>query len=104
MEQDPEVIRLQVLGDPNLRAELRRARPELAAALEDPQRFAQLLYESHDRERRERAERHRQIQLLNADPFDPEAQAKIEEIIRQERVMENLQSAMEHNPEGNPPT
>ncbi|KXX77353.1 DNA damage-inducible protein 1 [Madurella mycetomatis] len=99
MEQDPEVIRLQVLGDPNLRAELRRARPELAAALEDPQGFAQLLYESHDRERRERAERHRQIQLLNADPFDPEAQAKIEEIIRQERVMENLQSAMEHNPE-----
>lgn len=100
IEQDPEVIRLQILGDPNLRGELSRSRPDLEAALEDPHSFARLYAESLERERRERAERHRQIQLLNADPFDPEAQAKIEEIIRQERVMENLQNAMEHNPEG----
>ncbi len=99
-EQDPELIRLQVLGDPNLRSELARQRPELAAALEDSPRFHQIWAQSYDRERRERAERHRQIQMLNADPFDVEAQAKIEEIIRQERVMENLQNAMEHNPEG----
>ncbi|KAK5651570.1 hypothetical protein OQA88_11935 [Cercophora sp. LCS_1] len=98
-EQDPELIRLQILGDPNLRAELNSRKPELGAALEDPVRFAQIFAQSYDRERRERAERHRQIQLLNADPFDVEAQAKIEEMIRQERVMENLQNAMEHNPE-----
>jgi DNA damage-inducible protein 1 len=98
--QDPEVIRLQILGDPNLQGELSRQRPELAAALTDPQRFARIWTESADRERRERAERHRQIQRLNADPFDIEAQARIEEMIRQERVMENLQNAMEHNPEG----
>lgn len=97
--QDPELIRLQILGDPRLRAEALRQQPQLAAALEDPQRFAQLFNESYDRERRERAERQRQIAALNADPFDIEAQAKIEEIIRQERVMENLQNAMEHNPE-----
>lgn len=103
VQQDPEMIRLQVMGDPNLRAELGRAQPELAAALDDPQRFAQLLYESHDRERREREERHRQIQILNADPFDPEKQAKIYELIRQNNVMENLQNAMEHNPEGKQP-
>jgi DNA damage-inducible protein 1 len=70
------------------------------AALEDPQRFARLFADSLDREQRERNERQRQIQLLNADPFDIDAQARIEEIIRQERVMENLQNAMEHNPEG----
>lgn len=98
-EQDPELIRLQILGDPNLRSELNRQRPELAAALEDPQRFAQIFAQSYDRERRERAMRHQQIQQLNEDPFNIEAQAKIEEIIRQERVMENLQNAMEHNPE-----
>jgi DNA damage-inducible protein 1 len=72
----------------------------LVAALEDPQAFARLFADSLNREQRERAERHRQIQLLNADPFDPEAQARIAEIIRQEQVMENLQNAMEHNPEG----
>jgi DNA damage-inducible protein 1 len=99
--QDPEVIRLQILGDPNLRAELGRSRPDLVAALEDPQRFARLFADSLDREQRERNERQRQIQLLNSDPFDIDAQARIEEIIRQERVMENLQNAMEHNPEGN---
>ncbi|KAK3688122.1 hypothetical protein B0T22DRAFT_145506 [Podospora appendiculata] len=99
MEQDPEMIRLQILGDPTLRSELTRQQPELAAALDDQQRFAQIFARSFDRERRERAERHRQIQRLNADPFDVEAQARIEEMIRQERVMENLQNAMEHNPE-----
>jgi DNA damage-inducible protein 1 len=100
LEQDPEVIRLQILGTAHLRAELARQQPELAAALEDPQRFAQIFNASFDRERRERQERQRMINRLNEDPFDVEAQAKIEEMIRQERVMENLQNAMEHNPEG----
>ncbi|KAF6837511.1 aspartyl protease [Colletotrichum musicola] len=97
--QDPELIRLQILGDPNLRAEATRQQPQLAAALEDPQRFAQLFSDSYDREQREREERQREIARLNEDPFDIDAQAKIEEMIRQERVMENLQNAMEHNPE-----
>ncbi|TQV98765.1 DNA damage-inducible v-SNARE binding protein Ddi1 [Cordyceps javanica] len=96
---DPEMIRLQVLGDPNLRQQLQRQHPELAAAVDDPARFAGILRESQDRERRERVERQRQIEQLNDDPFNVENQRKIEEMIRQERVMENLQNAMEHNPE-----
>jgi DNA damage-inducible protein 1 len=99
-QQDPELVRLQILGNPSLRAELTRQRPELAAAVDDPRQFGQIWAQSYDRERRERAARHQQIQMLNSDPFNPEAQAKIEEMIRQERVMENLQNAMEHNPEG----
>lgn len=98
--QDPELVRLQILGNAHLRAELANQQPEMAAALEDPQRFAQLFNASFDREQRERAERQQMIQRLNDDPFDVEAQARIEEMIRQERVMENLQNAMEHNPEG----
>lgn len=99
-DAEAETLRLRVLGDPNLRAQLESQAPQLASALNDPFRFAQLVHDANDRERRERAERQRQIEMLNADPFDPEAQGRIEEMIRQERVMENLQSAMEHNPEG----
>jgi DNA damage-inducible protein 1 len=100
VQQDPELIRLQILGNAQLRAELQRQQPEMANALEDPQRFAQMFNASFDRDRRERLERQQAIERLNEDPFDVEAQARIEEMIRQERVMENLQNAMEHNPEG----
>ncbi|EFX01048.1 DNA damage-inducible v-snare-binding protein [Grosmannia clavigera kw1407] len=98
-DPDPEMIRLQILGDPRLREEALRQQPQLATVLDDPQRFAQFFADNYERDRREQQERQRQIAQLNADPFDIEAQSRIEEIIRQERVMENLQNAMEHNPE-----
>ncbi|KAF7559657.1 hypothetical protein G7046_g4491 [Stylonectria norvegica] len=97
--QDPEVIRLQVLGDPALRQQLQRQHPELASAVDDAARFAQIFHNSQNREQQERAERQREIERLNEDPFNIENQRRIEEMIRQERVMENLQNAMEHNPE-----
>ncbi|KND92975.1 DNA damage-inducible protein 1 [Tolypocladium ophioglossoides CBS 100239] len=98
-DNDPELVRLQMLGDPALRQQLQRQHPELAAAVEDPARFAGILHDAQDRERRERLERQREIERLNDDPFNIDNQRKIEDMIRQERVMENLQNAMEHNPE-----
>lgn len=98
-QHDPETIRLRLLGDPNFRAEIERRHPQLASARNNPAEFARIFNHSADQERRQQAERQRQIAELNAAEFDPEAQAKIEEMIRQERVMENLQAAMEHNPE-----
>jgi DNA damage-inducible protein 1 len=99
-ENDTEMLRLQILGDPAVRQQLSRQHPELAAALEDPARFRRIFLDSQDRERREREMRQREIERLNEDPFNVENQTRIEEMIRQERVMENLQNAMEHNPEG----
>ncbi|PHH59230.1 hypothetical protein CDD81_3548 [Ophiocordyceps australis] len=98
-ENDPELLRLQLLGDPGLRQQLQQQHPELAAAVDDASRFSRILYQSQDRERRERLERQREIERLNDDPFNIENQRKIEDMIRQERVMENLQNAMEHTPE-----
>lgn len=101
-ENDPELIRLQIMGDPALRQQLQRQHPELASAVEDPARFGSIFRDSQDQERRDRRERQREIERLNEDPFNIENQRKIEDMIRQERVMENLQNAMEHNPEGKP--
>ncbi|QYS93479.1 DNA damage-inducible protein 1 [Trichoderma simmonsii] len=98
-ENDTEMLRLQILGDPAVRQQLSRQHPELAAAIEDPARFRRIFLDSQDRERREREMRQREIERLNEDPFNVENQRRIEEMIRQERVMENLQNAMEHNPE-----
>ncbi|KAG8993034.1 DNA damage-inducible protein 1 [Tulasnella sp. JGI-2019a] len=92
-ELDPEMMRLQFLGNPQLMQELRNTNPELADAVtnNDPQRFNQLLAEAG-------LER-RQIAEIERDPYNLEAQKKIEEAIRMQSVMENLQNAMEHSPE-----
>lgn len=47
----------------------------------------------------DRREEEYQRLLANADPFDPEAQRKIAEYIRQKNVEENFVNAIEHNPE-----
>lgn len=81
-------------------AQVREQRPALAEAINDPNRFkevwVEMIREDEDREQ----ERLEQMRLLNEDPFNVDAQRKIEEMIRQQSVQENLQFAYEHNPEG----
>ncbi|KAI9798754.1 MAG: DNA damage-inducible protein 1 [Piccolia ochrophora] len=96
---DPEVVRLNILGNPQARAELQRQNRELADAIEDPQRFRRIFMDLKRREVDNDRARQQEIARLNDDPFNPEAQAKIEELIRQENIMENLQHTLEYNPE-----
>jgi DNA damage-inducible protein 1 len=97
---DPEMIRLQILGDPRMLTEIRNQYPDLAAAVDNSEQFRNV-FQSMERQQAEaERNRYREISMLNDDPFNPENQAKIEELIRQEAVMENLQNALEHNPEG----
>jgi len=70
-----------------------------AAVRSNPERFAQLLRELSMRRASIEQQRLVEIERLNADPYDVEAQRKIEEAIRQEAVLENLEHALEYSPE-----
>ncbi|MCJ1393119.1 DNA damage-inducible protein 1 [Xylographa bjoerkii] len=99
VRDDAEILRLQALGNPIVMGQLRQHRPELADAVQSPEQFR----EAWDilKRQQESAEEEKELMIakLNADPFDVEAQAKIEEMIRENAVMQNLQSAMENTPE-----
>ncbi len=95
-----ETTRLQAVGDPAVLASLRSFDPRLADSVNDANHFHQV-WEGIQRQQNEiQAEKQRRLAMLEADPFNVDAQREIEEMIRQEQVTENLQSAMEHNPEG----
>ncbi|KAL5637169.1 hypothetical protein ACGC1H_000973 [Rhizoctonia solani] len=97
---DEEMMRLQLLGDPTLMRQLRENQPELAAAIQnDPQKFSELLRQHRERQREAELAQQREIAALNADPYDLEAQKRIEEAIRQQAVLENMEHAMEYSPE-----
>ena len=53
----------------------------------------------HTHREAEAKERQAEMELLSADPFDPEVQARIAERIRQAQVEENYQNAYEYMPE-----
>uniref|UniRef100_A0A3B3ZXQ8 Ubiquitin-like domain-containing protein n=1 Tax=Periophthalmus magnuspinnatus TaxID=409849 RepID=A0A3B3ZXQ8_9GOBI len=95
---DPALLQQMLLASPHELSLLKERNPPLAEALlsGDLERFTKVyLEQQQDRAKREQE----RIRLLTADPFDLEAQAKIEEDIRQNNVEENMTIAMEEAPE-----
>ncbi|KAJ3176185.1 DNA damage-inducible protein 1 [Geranomyces variabilis] len=96
-----ETIRQQILADPHMLRNLSSNNPELAqAAMNDPAAFQRMFIELENK-RRDIEEQQRQAEeaLANADPFDVEAQKRIEEAIRQQNISQNMENAMEYHPE-----
>lgn len=95
---DPSLLREMLLANPHELSLLKERNPPLAEALlsGDLERFTKVLLEQQQERARREQER---IRLLTADPFDLEAQAKIEEDIRQHNIEENMTIAMEEAPE-----
>ncbi|XP_027961520.1 protein DDI1 homolog 1 [Eumetopias jubatus] len=94
----PALIRSMLLSNPHDLSLLKEHNQPLAEALlsGNLETFSQVLMG----QQRERALREQErLRLFAADPFDLEAQAKIEEEIRQQNIEENMSIAMEEAPE-----
>ncbi|XVE80623.1 hypothetical protein DITRI_Ditri14bG0154000 [Diplodiscus trichospermus] len=86
----------------NLIGQLFQTDPELAQAIvgNDLNKLQDLLRVRHRQRSELRRQEEEELALLHADPFDIEAQKKIEAAIRQKGIDENWAAALEYNPEG----
>ncbi|SOV02611.1 related to DNA-damage inducible protein 2 [Ustilago sp. UG-2017a] len=95
-EQAAEEVRNRILSDPAALSMLRSNNPTLADSLQSPARFLSLLRAQQSQ--MEQANLNPGLQDIT-DEFDIDAQRRIEENIRQQRVLENLEHAIEYSPE-----
>merc|ERR1719228_222425 len=97
-EEDPATIREMLRANPDQMAMLKQNNPRLSEALEsgDLEAFAKVLKEQQDARK---AREQMRIRMMNADPFDMEAQRLIQQEIEQKNIDHNMELAMEASPE-----
>lgn len=76
-------------------------KPKLAEMIvtNNTEAIAAMLFEEKQNKLKIQRERNQEMMRLQANPFDPEAQKKIEEMINQERLDKIQQETMEYHPE-----
>lgn len=97
-EDDPAWIREMLAANPDQLALLKQNNPPLAEAFASGnlEEFARVLKQQQEARKEREALR---IRMMNADPFDLEAQRLIAQEIEQKNIDQNMELAMEASPE-----
>lgn len=98
---NPQALQQHFRGDSQLMAQLLQNDPSLAQAIlgDDINALQNILRSHHQQRLQLKRKQEEELALMYADPFDVEAQKKIEAAIRQKGIDENWEAAIEHNPE-----
>lgn len=105
VDQQVEMMRSQFLNNQQLNDHLRQTNPNLHSKLNDPAGFKEIMLETLQQVQNSgmnsyrTPEQQQELHRLQENPDDPDNQAKIMEMIRQERIDENLQLALDLTPE-----
>ncbi|KAG7662190.1 DDI1 [[Candida] subhashii] len=94
-----ELMRQQFLNDPSLNEQIRLTQPDFHRALSNPTEFRNLVIQQANENFSQQQKTQDEIRRLQEDPDDPENQARILELIRQEQIEENMKLAWEVTPE-----
>ncbi|XP_062223791.1 protein DNA-DAMAGE INDUCIBLE 1-like isoform X2 [Phragmites australis] len=98
---NPQAFQQHIRSDSQLMAQLLQNDPSLAQAIlgNDINELQSTLRSRHQQRMELKRKQEEELALMYADPFDVEAQKKIEAAIRQKGIDENWEAALEHNPE-----
>lgn len=94
-----EMLRQQIHGDSQLSSQIRKLDPDLFSKLSDPEVFRDIMIARLRGRDANFNVQNEEMRKLHENPEDPENQAKIFEMIRQQQIDENLQLAYDISPE-----
>lgn len=94
-----EMFRQQIHGDSQLSSQIRELDPDLFSKLSDPEVFRDIMIARLRGRDANFNVQNEEMRKLHENPEDPENQAKIFEMIRQQQIDENLQLAYDISPE-----
>ncbi|KAI3404548.2 DDI1 [Candida oxycetoniae] len=94
-----EMIRLQLLADPQALENVKFSQPSLYDSINNPVKFRDLMIEQVRETQRQESSTQAELIRLQQDPDNPENQARILELIQQEAIEENMKLAWDISPE-----